>query len=239
MSEFDVSQSIGEIVTLLPKASEVFREFSIDFCCGGHRPLADAIKEQKLDAEAVLAKLERAYEEAMKSADRTDFGRMTSSELIDYIVNTHHAYLKRNLPEISELATMILKVHGPNHSDLFKVHKLFHQLKTDLDQHLIKEEEMLFPMIKEYDEKPSPELRRKIEAVMKETEQEHETAGGVLKELRKITKEYEVPQDGCGTYRMTFDKLRELEADLFQHIHLENNILFRRLDIEAGTHSLS
>lgn len=154
---------------------------------------------------------------------------MSHSELIDYIVSTHHVFVKRILPELSELTTKILRVHGPSHSDLFKVHKLFHNLKTELEQHLIKEEEILFPMIKEYDEKSSAELLDRINTVMKETEDEHETAGGVLKELRKVTQEYNVPEDGCITYCKTFDKLQELEADLFQHIHLENNILFPRL----------
>ena len=235
MNAFNISQSIGEIVSMMPKASEVFKEYNIDFCCGGHRPLSEAIKEQKLNSQEVLQKLDAAYEETRKFANQVDFRKMSPGELIDYIVNTHHVFVKRVLPELSELTTKILRVHGPNHSDLFKVHKLFHNLKTELEQHLIKEEEILFPMIKEYDEKPSNELFSRINTVMKETEDEHETAGGVLKELRKVTQEYNVPEDGCSTYCKTFEKLQELEADLFQHIHLENNILFRQLGIETGS----
>lgn len=235
MNIFNTSQSIGEIVSMMPKASEVFKEYNIDFCCGGHRPLSEAISEQKLDSREVLHKLDEAYEKTGKFANQVEFRKMSPGELIDYIVNTHHVFVKRVLPELSELTTKILRVHGPNHSDLFKVHKLFHNLKTELEQHLIKEEEILFPVIKEYDEKPSEELLNRINTVMKETEDEHETAGGVLKELRKVTQEYNVPEDGCSTYCKTFDKLQELEADLFQHIHLENNILFRQLGLEAGS----
>ena len=159
---------------------------------------------------------------------------MSSSDMIDYIISKHHAFLKRNMPEVSELATTILRVHGANHNELFSVHKLFHTLKAELDQHMIKEEELLFPLIKEYENKPSKELLGKISKVMKETEDEHETAGGVLKELRKVTDQYKIPDDVCGTFRKTYEMLQEVEADLFQHIHLENNILFRRMCIQAN-----
>ncbi|WHH57787.1 iron-sulfur cluster repair di-iron protein [Petroclostridium sp. X23] len=234
MSTFNISQSIGEIVSIMPKASDVFKKYNIDFCCGGHRPLSEAIREHKLNDQEILRKLDEAYEETTKFTNQVDFRKMAPSELIDYIVNTHHVFVKKILPEISELTTKILRVHGPSHSDLFKVHKLFHNLKTELEQHLIKEEEILFPMIKEYDASPSKDLLNRIDTVIKETEDEHETAGGVLKELRKVTQEYKVPEDGCGTYCKTFEKLQELESDLFQHIHLENNILFKQLGLEIN-----
>jgi len=231
MNLINSNQSIGEIVSILPKASDVFKEYHIDFCCGGNRPLIDAIKEQNLDEQAVLKKLSEAYEETRKLTNHVDFRTMPSSELIDYIVNTHHIFLKTILPELSELTATILRVHGPNHSELFKVHKLFHNLKTELEQHLIKEEEILFPMIKEYENSQSYELLKRIDDDLKETEDEHETAGNVIKELRKVTNDYSIPEDACSTYRRTFDKLKEVEADLFQHIHLENNILFKRFEL--------
>lgn len=231
MSTFQVTQSIGEVVSILPKASEIFKDYNIDFCCGGHRPLADAIRDQGLDEREILMKLDEAYEEAKTLTNQVDYRKMAPSQLIDYIIGKHHVFLKKVLPEISELTTTILRVHGPNHADLFKVHKLFHNLKMELEQHLIKEEEILFPMIKRYDTEPSEELLEKIKTVMKETEDEHEAAGDILKELRRVTADYTVPEDGCGTYSRTFESLKELEADLFQHIHLENNILFRQLGI--------
>lgn len=231
MNIFTINQSIGEIVSIMPKASEVFKKYNIDFCCGGNRPLAQAIRAQNLDEEEVMKNLDVAYKETKKLTNELDFRRLSHSQLIEYIINTHHVYVKRVLPEISEFATKILKVHGPNHTDLFKVHKLFHMLKTELEQHLIKEEEILFPMIKEYDAQTSKEQLEKIHEVMKETEDEHDTAGDVLKEIRKITDGYKIPEDGCSTYRVTYDKLQELEADLFQHIHLENNILFKQFMI--------
>lgn len=233
MKTFKTSQSIGEIVSIMPKASDIFKKYGIDFCCGGHRPLAEAIKEQNLDEEEILDKLKEAYEETRQLSERTDFRSMPLTDLIDHIITTHHSYLKKTLPEISELATTILRVHGQNHTDLFRVHKLFHNLKMELEQHLIKEEEILFPMIKEYEAGHSDALLKKISFVIHETEDEHEAAGDILKELRNITEDYILPDDGCATYSKTLRGLQELEGDLFQHIHLENNILFTRLGVEG------
>lgn len=229
MSKFNSTQTLGFIVSTMPKASDIFKEYRIDFCCGGNRPLQEAIKEKGLNEKEVLEKLERAYEEMKEHNNaQVDFKTMTPSALIDYILNTHHSYLNIELPRISEYVNTILKVHGKNHADvLFKVHKLFHSLKVDLEQHLIKEEQILFPMIVEYDKNPSAEMVDRIAAVIEEIEDEHEGAGVILKELRDITDNYTVPEDGCRTYSITFQKLGELESDLFQHIHLENNILFK------------
>ena len=109
------------------------------------------------------------------------------------------------------------------------MHKLFNNLKTELEEHLIKEEEMLFPKIREAQNNPASGNGEEIRKLVNETEEEHETAGAVLKELRDITSDYTVPADGCPTYRLVYDKLQELEADLFEHIHLENNVLFPKI----------
>lgn len=232
MKTFNTSQSIGEIVSIMPKASDIFKKYGIDFCCGGHRPLADAIREQNLDEEELLDRLEEAYKETRQLSERSDFRTMPLSDLIDHVVSTHHSYLNRALPELSDLTTTILRVHGQNHPDLFRVHKLFHNLKLELEQHLIKEETLLFPLIKEYENGPTEGLLKRISLVVRETEEEHEAAGDILKELRRVTEDYILPADGCATYGKTFKGLQELESDLFQHIHLENNILFTRLGVE-------
>ncbi|WP_425447138.1 iron-sulfur cluster repair di-iron protein [Dethiothermospora halolimnae] len=229
---FSSSEKIGDIVARFPKASDVFQRYNIDFCCGGDRPLKDAIDKHNIDENKLLAELENEYEE-MKNiiTKNTDWNKASFSDLIDHIVNTHHSYLQKELPIISELVTKILRVHGIDHGDvLTRVHKLFNQLKGELEQHLIKEEEILFPIIKEYEENPSEELRAKGIKVMEETENEHDNAGDILKELRKITDNYTVPPSGCRSFSLTYEKLEELESDLFRHIHLENNILFVRFE---------
>ncbi len=230
MEDFKSNQSVGEIVSIMPGASEIFKQYKIDFCCGGDRLLIDAIKENKLDEEEVLKRLNEASEanEKIKEGGK-DFREMSPGDLIEYIKNTHHVYVKKTLPGLSELTTKIMSVHGANHVALFQVHELFSMLKAELERHLVKEEEILFPQIKEYGSDPGPELLASINKVKSELENEHEGAGNILKELRRITEDYKVPKDGCNTYIETFEKIKELESDLFEHIHLENNILFKKL----------
>lgn len=227
MTQFDLNQKIGDIVAEQPEAMNVFKRHKIDFCCGGDRPLAEAIREQNLNPDQILQELAGLQPKAEN--DVLNFREMGAGELADYIVRTHHAFLDKILPELSELSTKILRVHCKRHGDtLFKLHSLVHQLKTALEQHLIKEEAFLFPMLKEYERDPSEPLRRDIERYANETETEHDDAGKILKEMRKLTDEYRAPSDACATYRLTFKRLEELESDLFQHIHLENNILLKR-----------
>jgi regulator of cell morphogenesis and NO signaling len=226
---FNANHRLGDIVTRFPKAADIFKAYQIDFCCGGDRELRMSLEEKGVNEAEILSKLNSSYEEAVaKRETTTDWTKLSSVELIDHVVNTHHAYLQTELPVLSDLTTKILRAHGSNHGELARVHKLFHSLKMELDQHLIKEEEILFPLIKEYEESPSEDLLQRIRKVMAETEDEHVGAGDILKELREITNQYEVPADGCRTYNVAFDRLQELESDLFQHIHLENNILFQR-----------
>lgn len=224
------AEKIGEIVTSFPKASNIFKSYQIDFCCGGNRVLSTVIRQQGLNEDEVLGKLNEVCQEAasLKEADM-DWAKAASPDLIDFVVNAHHVYLRKELPLLSEFVTKILTVHGPNHGEvLSKLHKLFHTLKMELEQHLIKEEQMIFPLIKEYEQNPSDALRGKISQVIEELESEHTTAGDLLKEMRAVTDQYKLPEDACRTYTLTFLKLEELESDLFQHIHLENNILFPR-----------
>jgi len=230
MDAFKSNQSVGEIVSIMPSASEIFKKYRIDFCCGGDNQLTDAIREGNLDEDEVLKKLNEAFKvnEKIKKEIR-DFKEMCPVELIEYIKNTHHVYVKKTLPELGELTLKIMGVHGANHAVLFMVHELFSKLKAELERHLIKEEEILFPLFKEYESEPSAELLARINKVKSELQNEHDGAGNILKELRAITEDYKVPLDGCNTYFLTFDRIKELESDLFQHIHLENNILFKQI----------
>jgi regulator of cell morphogenesis and NO signaling len=230
---FNVEEKIGKIAVKFPKSMEIFKEYNIDFCCGGDRILGDVIREQKLNAEEIMTKIEEEYNRIISEiSSDVDWNTAAYSKLIDYVINTHHAYLTKELPKISELSAKILRVHGENHEELRKVYKLFHSLKMELDQHLIKEEEIVFPLIKEYEKNNSKQVLEKALKVIRELEEEHEGAGDILKELREITEGYSAPEDGCNTYRMTYQLLEELEGDLFKHIHLENNILFPRLEEE-------
>lgn len=229
---FNGSEKLGDIVARFPKAADILREYQIDFCCGGQRPLSTAISELGLDEAEVLGKLQMRYDELKgKDLSTVDWREAESNELVDHILNTHHVFLRQELPLLSELVTTILRAHGATHGGvLSKVHKLFHTLKMDIEQHLITEEEVLFPLIREYGMNPAPSILGKILPITGELEKDHDGAGDIIKELRKITEQYGIPEDVCTTYEKTFEKLEALESDLFQHIHLENNILFPWLE---------
>lgn len=229
-SSFSPTEKTGDIVARFSKAAEIFKRHGIDFCCGGDRPLGVAIREHNLDEDVILRELSVAYEKFRALAGKeVDWRQRESGELVDHIIDNHHAYLRRELPELGMLTTKILQVHGVNHPFIAQVHRLFHSLKLELEQHLIKEEQVLFPLIKDLESDPSNELVEKVRGVIAELEGEHDGAGDTLKELRRITDQYRLPGDACGTFALTYQKLQELESDVFQHIHLENNILFPRL----------
>ena len=231
MNTFNSNQKIGEIVTRFPNAADIFKEYKIDFCCGGDRPLIAAIKESKVNEAELLERINSSYEKFRNNINLKDrnWMELPLDELVDHIVNVHHGYLYENLPKISELTTKILRVHGEHHPELSKVHKLFHTIKMTLDAHLIEEETIQYPAIKEYLRSNSEVDLNKAINIIEQLQDEHTGAGDILKELRTITNDYDVPADGCNTYRITYAKIQEMESDLFQHIHLENNILFLRL----------
>lgn len=216
--EFTKENTLGDVVARFPKAAEVFKSYKIDFCCGGQRTLEEAAKEKNVEVDTVLASIHGSLRES-ELEEGTLLTDLTNEQLIDHIVNTHHAYLNENLPVISKLANAVLRAHGDAHPELFEVFKDFHALKAELEQHLIKEEVVLFPSI----------LKGKDhQSVQQEVENEHEGAGELLRDLRDLTQDFTVPADGCPSYVKFYGLLEELESDIFQHVHKENNILFLR-----------
>jgi regulator of cell morphogenesis and NO signaling len=233
---FSGQDKIGDIVTVFPGASNILKRYAIDFCCGGGRPISHAFQEKNLNQDQVLAELNDAYELAVRQVSQDkDWREAPMSELIEYVVQKHHAFLQQELPVIGEFVTKILRVHGPNHGDsLSPLHRLFHTLKTELDQHLISEETLMFPLVVEYEKNPNAETLRKAQAAIADLESEHSGAGDLLKQMREVTRDYTLPDGACRTYTLAFQKLEALESDLFEHIHLENNILFPRVMDIAG-----
>ena len=228
---FTKNDKIGTIVVQFPKAAEIFKKYNIDFCCGGDRPLEQAFTEAKLNEKEILDQLIAYYAEYRQTLDEADkdWSQQSLTSLVEHIVETHHKYLDENLPSISELALKILRVHGNKHPELYRVHKLANMLRTELEQHLIVEEVEFYPVIKQFERTSRIQDLTKIKNILENLEDEHEAAGGILKELRNITGNFVPPSDVCASYQLTFKKLEELESDLFQHIHLENNILHPRL----------
>ena len=215
--------SIGDVVTKHPELVGVFMKYKVDFCCGGDRNVIEAIQKDTDELDELIGDAEIAMEAALnfnmegKSMPLSDF---TSAQLIDRILTTHHRYLKENLPRLSELMFKILGVHGEHHPELFKIHKIFGTLKTELEGHLIKEEKHLFPKMLEGDSG--------VRALIEELEAEHDVAGDALHELTDLTDHFTVPSDACTTYGLTYKMLQDLVTDMYMHVHTENNVLFKR-----------
>lgn len=229
-NKFKVSDNIGQIVTNFPGASDIFLENKIDFCCGGDRPLSVAIKEQNLDETTILNLVNEKYANFLEMNEEfTDWAKEKPSKLADYVVDKHHSFLNEELPRLSELTLKILKVHGNHHPELYEVHKLFNNLRNELEGHLVKEENLVFPAIKAYENNKTIDGRQNLINLINELESEHTGAGDIIKKLQEVTDHYTTPEDGCRTFELTYRKLRALAEDTFQHIHLENNILFKNI----------
>lgn len=236
---FKLNDTVGNIVTEFPGAADILKENKIDFCCGGDRKLDEAVREDLGDSsktEKILNQINENYSEKKDYyAEIEDPKNLSQSQLVEYIVDKHHSFLQQTLPQLSELTTKILRAHRENHGDLLKkLHRLFSTLKMELEEHLIKEEEEIFPLIVEYSRtEADPDSAQSLAGIL-ELKDEHDTAGDIIKELRELTDDYQLPEDACNSFKLTYQLLQDLESDLFQHIHLENNILFARLENEKA-----
>ena len=223
-------ETIGQIAAKDIRKADVFRRMGIDFCCGGKQTLKEACEQAGVSEE----QLQFALKEAVKSSPSAlqDYTRWELDFLVNYITQTHHKYVKENAGIISDLGQKVAQRHGKYHPELKKLVEGLSGFLRDLLTHMMKEEEVLFPAIKqmvarERDPKletgPAAGLVREAIRMM---QTEHEISGEDLKFFRKITHDYALPEDACNSYTYLFEKIKEFESDLSQHIHLENNILF-------------
>ena len=216
--------SVGEIVANDFRTSSVFKKAGIDFCCGGKQLFSDACNEKSIDPVELENEIQKIAQEPVN--EFMNFKNWDPVFLSEYIVNTHHKYVLKNLPELVFYTRKIANVHGDNHTELIEVAELFEKINTELLQHLKNEEEVLFPAIKEVIKSGSLEAKAIISSELKKMTWEHKFAGTVMDEINRITKGYIVPEDGCNTYRVAFKMLEQFEDDLHTHVHLENNILY-------------
>ncbi len=227
------SNTVGEWVVDRPSRSRVFETLGIDYCCGGKRPLTDACGDKGLATDEVVEAL--LQEDAPQ--DSRDWSAAALTDLCDHIEATHHAYLRTEIPRLSALTAKVGQVHGPKHPEMVEVARIFSSLGDELTSHMAKEEQVLFPMIRELDQASSRPVFHcgSIANPIRMMEYEHDGAGDGLAQLRRLTNDYTCPPDGCNTWRAMCDGLQQFEADLHQHIHKENNILFpRSLQLESS-----
>ena len=211
----DPSATLGELAVRLPAASRVFKRHKLDYCCAGHRPLADACQDRGLDPAAILAELER--ETAAVPAPAFE----SSDALIDHIVEHYHEPLRRELPELIAMAKRVELRHDDKAACPRGLVAHLADMHTGLLEHLGKEEQILFPMIRS---RAGLGARGPISVMQRD----HDDHGASLRHIRDLTAELSPPEGACATWRALYLRLSELESDLMDHIHLENNVLFPR-----------
>lgn len=228
--EFTIHDTPATIVKKYPQASDLFKENKIDFCCGGHIPLQEQVVNKDIDGSELLSQLNKQYV-AWKEAGNVahNWDEVPLEDLVDHIIYHHHAYVKEELPRLGELIERVYNVHGMDHPHLQTLFRLFNAFKIDMVEHMFKEENVVFPLIKDYIANEDEQLLSQMRMFNDELEKEHDDSGDILKQIREITNGFELPFGACGTYQVTYARLAELEDMTFEHIHLENNVLFQRL----------
>lgn len=229
-------KTVGEIVADNYRTAQIFKKHGLDFCCGGGRTVAEACTKKGVDLETITRELEMLGENSGAADNYKDW---SPDFLVDYIVNNHHNYVRNKLPEIQAYAAKVAKVHGRAHPENVKIYEKFGELAAELQDHLQKEEEILFPYIKELvtadknsDSVKQPYFKTAANPIQM-MEAEHDEAGAGMEAIRQLSNDFTPPEDACTTYRILYQNLKEFQDDLHKHVHLENNILFpRALELE-------
>ncbi len=226
------TKTVREIVLEQPGAAQLFEQAGIDYCCGGATPLDEACHTAGVSVEQIESQLAELAKSPAAGARTWEKEPLT--DLVRHITQTHHVFVREALPRISAHLDKVCGKHGANHQELNQIRAVFAGLSTELSTHLMKEEMVLFPYIERTEEallQKEPVLPPPfgtVENPVRMMMMEHDSAGGALRSMRQASQNYLLPPDACTTYQLLYRELQEFEADLHQHIHLENNILFPR-----------
>lgn len=241
MNRFDINMTVGEIVSRQPELSRVFEQFGIDYCCGGKVSLQDACNRKSVNPQDVLTML-KADRQGTGSGAVADVTVMTLTELADHIERTHHAYVKSESPRLRAMAEKVASVHGEHDGRLATVRDTFIGLADEMSSHMMKEERVLFPLIRQLESGAESAFGHcgSIAGPINQMEAEHADAGVALTRLHSLTDGYTPPDWACNTYRALLDGLQKFEFDLHQHVHKENNVLFpRALELHSRDETVS
>jgi len=230
-------KTVGEIAASDAKKVKVFMKYGIDFCCGGRKSLKEACEEAGVDYQ----KLNEELNSSNESGSESDFNSMPLHELTKHIVQKHHQYIKQNKDVLLGLSEKVSERHGSKHPELKEIHRCFIDLINELEPHLFKEENILFPYIETMSlEKNSKAPFGTVENPIRMMLYEHDIAGDLIKKIREYSGQYQIPEDACGSYSALYRLLKEFDDDLILHIHLENNILFpRSIEMEKSLNQVS
>ena len=231
MMDISKHTSVGEIVKANFKTAQIFDKNDIDFCCGGGISLDEACKKSNITINELIPELEAMVQ--LNDPDSKYIDGLELDELCNYIEKRHHTYVSENIPFIQQKLQKLCDVHGENHPELFEIKKLFRSTAENLSAHMKKEELILFPHIRKMVKYKNEEGKTTFEVgktkdLIETMHEEHQTEGERFEKISALTSSYTCPPDGCGTFRVTYQTLKDFENDLHRHIHLENNILFKK-----------
>lgn len=233
MDKAIAQRSVGNLVRRRLSRANVFERYGIDYCCRGKVPLEQACARAGVSLEEVCCAID-VSDSAPPEPDENDWSAKPLSLLIEHIVERHHVYLRQCLPQLQSMIERVVAAHAGRHPELQRVRIVFESLQSELTAHMMKEERVLFPIAIELEQAAATQALApqfhcgSVNNPIAVMEQEHENAGDALRKLRRLTHDFQPPQDACDTYRALLAGLKELEADLHRHIHKENNILFPR-----------
>lgn len=229
----EATRTVREYALEIPAATRIFEKLGIDYCCGGGTSLSDACVKAGVTVEEVLDSLKRT-ERSEENIAGEEWQTASDAALIAHIVETHHEFTRDELVRLEALLAKVCGVHGQNHPELFHIQSQFQELRRDLEPHMLKEERVLFPYLIQIEESIAKEQRLTVPPFgtvrnpVRMMMTEHDAAGEILRTMREASSDYTTPPDGCISFQTLYSALMALEADLHQHIHLENNILFPR-----------
>jgi len=236
---FSTETKVNEIALSHPGARRVLEDAGVDYCCGGGKSLQDACMHAGVAADEILERLRQNSE--LAGPGDTEWTNASLAKLTGHIRERHHQYVRDSIPRVRALLAKIREKHGPKYREIEEIEKLFGNVAREMTAHMQKEEQILFPYIDGLErsargngavEPPFFQtVRNPIHAMM----QEHDSAGELVRKIRKASNEYKAPADACSSFQATYHELRQFEEDLHLHVHLENNILFpRAVELEAA-----
>lgn len=240
MMTINSTTKVRDVALELPQSTRVFEKFKIDYCCGGDRPLEAACSSAGVDFQSILQMIEQIKDKPDAAAGGPDWQETTVAGLIMHILDKHHVFTKEEMARLEPLADKVVAAHGANHPELLVLRHLMRQLFDELRPHMLKEEQVLFPFIialerAHHENRTAPfapfgTVHNPIRMML----MEHDGAGELLRDMRKLTFDYTVPADACISFKTFYEALAAFEQDLHQHIHLENNLLFpKAVELEA------
>ena len=234
------NRTVGKIATENPASVRVFERLGIDYCCGGKLPLTQACERAGIKIGDAVSLLNEAgtREDAANNANWT---QATASELIGHITSTHHVFVRQEIPRIQGLLSKVKNRHGAAHPEVAEIEALLLAASQELQAHLMREEQALFPYIGQLESAalnnsaPPQACFPSVEFPISRMLADHDDAGELFARMSALSNQYTPPEGACMSYQALYNGLREFEQDLHQHIHLENNILFpRAIALEQG-----